>query len=467
MKFDCGFFPSTALGARIADCGLKGKPGPRPADCLCILALFLIIVAAHLFSVNAESLVFPPYKHSYGIRKATPKHLFMFFGPQTFFNDPQGLAAARLAVWDDPKKKGDDDELVVYGVNAGRGEIIYNTSMWTLGRYGKKGSGNGQFLEPRGIAADGKGHVFVADSGNNRVVRLFNQKSSLEWITSFNASKSGCALNGPSRVGIDEQVNVYVTDPANRRIVVFDSTGNVIRTIPAPGSGFSFENGPTAIAIADGSARWSHWDDEKAIFCVDQSGSRVWKIGFHGKLLKQEKMPQGHRASYGAIDYYHSYWITDPVNHCVVKFDHNLSLLDIFGSKGDGDNQFMEPRGITIYKRFGQTFIAEKHGAQYFWMGTSCKKVSLTVKKEGICELPITLTDHSNLTLFSVSGKDTITYFKRQRATCGRSVFTFILRENQRISPTGLSLKIEPTYSSFTYNAWYYPVKQSTVKGNK
>ena len=149
------------------------------------------MVAAHLFSANAESLVFPPYKHSFGIRKATPKHLFMFFGPRTFFSDPQGLATARLAVWDDPKKKGDDDEVVVYGVNAGRGEIIYNTSMWTLGLYGKKGSGNDQFYEPRGIAADGIGHVFVADSGNNRVVRLFNPKSSLEWILSFDAAKSG------------------------------------------------------------------------------------------------------------------------------------------------------------------------------------------------------------------------------------------------------------------------------------
>ena len=467
MKNDFGFWIVPFDYAQGRDCGLKKQKDLRYSNPIIILTVILIFVSAQLFTGSAESLVFPPYKHSYGIRKATPKHLFLFFGPRTFFNNPQGLATARLKTWDNPNKKGDDDEVVVYGVNAGRGEIIYNTSMWTLGLYGKKGSGTGEFMEPRGIAANGRGHVFVADSGNNRVVKLFNPKSSIKWVSSFDASETGLALIGPSRVGIDEQVNVYVTDPGNRRIVVFDSAGKVIRTIPSPGSGFAFESGPTAIAVADGSARWSYWDDEKAIFCADKYGSRVWKIGFNGKVMGQARMPQGFTASYGAIDYYHSYWVTDPEKHCVIKFDHNLLLLDTFGSQGNGDNQFIEPRGITIYKRFGQTFIAEKKGAQYFWMGTKCKSVSLTVKDSKVCELPVALTDYSNITLYSVSGKDTITYFKRQWVKCGRSVFRFALRDNQRIRATGLTLKLEPTYSSFSYNAWYYPVKQSAGKGSQ
>jgi hypothetical protein len=127
----------------------------------------------------------------------------------------------------------------------------------------------------------------------------------------------------------------------------------------------------------------------------------------------------------------------------------------------------MEPRGIAIYKRFGQTFIAEEKGAQYFWMGTGCKNVSLTIQEGGICDLPVTLTDHSNITLFSVSANDTITYFKRQRVTCGRSVFKFSVRSNQPMRAAGLTLKLEPTYSSFTYNTWYYPVKQSEKKGGQ
>jgi tripartite motif-containing protein 71 len=35
--------------------------------------------------------------------------------------------------------------------------------------WGTTGDGNGQFSEPEGIDADNSGHVYVADTGNNRV----------------------------------------------------------------------------------------------------------------------------------------------------------------------------------------------------------------------------------------------------------------------------------------------------------
>jgi DNA-binding beta-propeller fold protein YncE len=39
-------------------------------------------------------------------------------------------------------------------------------------RFGSSGRGEGQFLTPWGVAVDSKGRVFVADTGNRRVVRL-------------------------------------------------------------------------------------------------------------------------------------------------------------------------------------------------------------------------------------------------------------------------------------------------------
>ncbi|MBN2035120.1 MAG: NHL repeat-containing protein [Chitinispirillaceae bacterium] len=419
-----------------------------------------ILVLSVQASTLAQSLVFPPYGHSYGIRKATPKHLFMFFGPRTFFTNPQGLACARLATWDDPNKKGDDDEVVVYGVNAGRGEIIFNTSMWTLGKFGGIGSGKGQFHHPRGIAADGKGNVFVADSGNNRVVWLFNPKSKLLWRSCFYGPVSGNkGMKGPSRVAVDEKALVYVTDPGNIRIVVFDTAGTVLRTIGTPNSAIAFEQGPTAIAVADGRARWSYFNHERLIFCADKSGSRVWKIGCDGTFHAKADMPRGFRASYGATDYYHNYWVTVPNKHSVVKFDHNLQMLDIFGSRGTRDNQFIDPRGITIYKRFGQVFIAEEKGAQYFWIGTELKNVSLTTATYDRYSLFTKLTEYARMTLFSVSGSDTVTYFEKRWTPCGTSTMVFSTGGKGRLPHKGLMLKVESTYSSFTYYSWVHPVK--------
>jgi DNA-binding beta-propeller fold protein YncE len=400
-------------------------------------------------SVPARSLVFPPYLHSYGIRKATPKHLFVFFGPRTFFDNPQGLATAKMISRDNPSVESDDDEVVVYGVNTGRNEIIYNTSMWTLALFGSKGSGRGQFLNPEGIACDTRGNVYVADRGNNRIVHLFNPKKEVSWVRIFSGGK-GVTLNSPSRVALDEQGRIYVTDTGNRRIVVLDSAGRVSHVIPGNEDKFKFSQELSALAVADGSSRWSYFRMERLIFCADSLGRRIWKMSFDGKVIKTVILPDGYRAAYAAVDYYHNLWITDPAKSCIIKYDHNLELLDIFGSYGKADNQFLNPQGIAIWKRYGQVFVAEKTGAQYYWVGTYPEKISISQgKKPGSWVLSTRLPEYSFISLFRASGADTIFYMKKRFVPPG-------MRETGFSAGTGFSgqkiiVRAEPTYSSYTY----------------
>lgn len=419
-----------------------------------VLILFLF-----LFTVpDSETLVFPPYGHSYGIRKAKPAHLFMLVGSKTFFDDPQGLATTRLEAWEDTTTKKDDDEVVVYGVNSGRHQIIYNTSMWTLGIYGEKGNGVDQFYNPKGVTADSKGNVFVADSGNNRVVHLFNSGKSLKWEKSFNGESSKDeGVKGPSRISLDYSGNVYVNDPVNCRIVVFSKNGDVLNRFPS-NKEYSFVKGPTALAVADGRSRWSHFNNEKVLFCADLNGTRLWKIDLNGNVIKKISLPKNYQVSYAAVDYFHNIWLTDTYNHCVLKLDHNLQLLDIFGGYGTGDNQFVEPRGITIYPRFGQVFIAERKGAQYYWIGTDLKSVDLSETQPGKYNLTVNATEFSFVSLFSVSGSDTLFFLKKRMINPGACSVPVYETDTKKIGQKQLNLKIEPTYSSYTYNAWFFPV---------
>jgi hypothetical protein len=419
------------------------------------LILSAAVLALSLRFVDAAgSLVFPPYGHSYGIRKATPQHLFMFFGPRTFFDNPQGLAATRLDVWDDSTTEKDDDEVVVYGVNSGRDQIIYNTSMWSLGLYGKSGSGTNCFSHPLGVAADRHGRVVVADSGNNRVVQLFNPKSKLQWVRAYDGKNGEYAgLRGPSRVGLDEDGSVYVTDPGNRRIAVFDSGGKLLRLFP------QCTKSPTALAVADGSAFWSYFRHERVVFYAE-GGTKLVKAAFDGSIVAEAAMPQGYCASYGATDYYHHYWVTDTKRCCILKFDHNLSLLDIFGSCGTGDNQFDGPTGMTIYKRYGQVFVAERKGAQYYWVGSDLKNVSITTTgmTSGRYTLSVQATEYSYLQFFTAIGKDTTFYLQHTRIPPG-PVMVPVAAGVKNLPQQTLTVKLEPTYSSYTYYSWFFPVK--------
>ncbi|MBD3322194.1 MAG: hypothetical protein GF350_13935 [Chitinivibrionales bacterium] len=411
--------------------------------------------------VSGETLVFPPYGHSYGIRKATPKHLFMFFGPVTFFSDPQGLATAKMNSRNDPSTEKDDDEVVVYGVNSGRHQLIYNTSMWTLGIYGSKGSGKDQFLDPRGVTTNAEGHVFVADRGNDRIVHLFNPRKDVHWVKAIDGCRGGGhGLKKPEQVALGARGNVYVSDTGNRRLVVFDSSGAIIRTIPPAGTAM-FVNGPAALAVADGRQKWSYFNKDRFILCADKQGSRLWKITFGGEVLIKTAMPSNHKAQYAAVDYYHNLWVTDKENHCILKFDHNLELLDIFGSHGKDDNQFVQPRGIAIWKRYGQTFIAEKSGAQYYWIGTELKSAKMMHAQDNIYELFVDCTEYSYLTLFKPANEDTTFLLKKRRILPGGTTVKVTDRKNIVSQGTTLTLRVEATYSCYTYYHWDYPV---TVK---
>jgi len=42
----------------------------------------------------------------------------------------------------------------------------------TPGKWGSRGAGDGQFNDPRGIAVDGEGNVYVGDRNNNRIQKF-------------------------------------------------------------------------------------------------------------------------------------------------------------------------------------------------------------------------------------------------------------------------------------------------------
>ena len=164
-----------------------------------------------------------------------------------------------------------------------------------------------------------------------------------------------------------------------------------------------------AIAVNDPGDPDSYFRDE-FIAVVDLNNTRIRKLSTEGKFLAAvNSTDYGYQTVYLtslAIDAYSNIWVTDMFNHCIHKFDRNLNYITSFGRIGEDDNQFFEPRGIAIGKKFGQVFVADKKSAQYFHIGTDILGVDISMQ-DSLIRFDFLLTEYSKLTarIFDETGR--------------------------------------------------------------
>lgn len=98
------------------------------------------------------------------------------------------------------------------------------------------GSGQGRFNQPRGVAVDAAGNLWVADSSNHRVVRisasnlnaanpqadmLLGQRDYQGGAANQGGTTSASTLYAPAGLAFDAQGNLYVADFGNTRVLRF------------------------------------------------------------------------------------------------------------------------------------------------------------------------------------------------------------------------------------------------------
>ena len=122
------------------------------------------------------------------------------------------------------------------------------------------------FNAPRGVAIDGTGTLYVADSSNNMIRKITSAgvvTTLAGSTTSGHADGTGAAasFNAPNGVAVDGSGNVFVADFSNNTIRKIDSAG-VVTTLA----------GSTTYGHADGTAAAASFRNPGAV-AVDGSGS--------------------------------------------------------------------------------------------------------------------------------------------------------------------------------------------------
>ncbi|MEM7345734.1 MAG: 6-bladed beta-propeller, partial [Chloroflexota bacterium] len=182
-----------------------------------------------------------------------------------------------------------------------------------------EGTGNGQFIAPRGLAVDAVGNIYVADTGNRRVQKF---DSSGNYLLDWGIEGTG---NGqfiaPRGLAVDVVGNVYVVDTGNHRVQKFDSSGNYLLGWGSEGVGNDQFISPNDLTL----------DTSNNIYVVDTGNNRVQIFDEFGNLsliltgLETKDGPLNQPQGLGISPVGHLY-LADTGNHRIRFFTNTPSV---------------------------------------------------------------------------------------------------------------------------------------------
>jgi len=216
-----------------------------------------------------------------------------------------------------------------------------------------RGQTGGRVLRrPRGISLDHMQRVFVADTGNNRVVVL-DANGSVESEFGRFGSGDGQFLS-PTDVAAREGFFVYVVDAENERVQKFDRFRSFVEVVVARGGIDGAFGVPQGIEI----------DDQGRLYVTDVEQDKVWVLDSFSGSLEMEIGGFGATESRFvdptdvAIGPDRRILVTDTGNGRVQVFDRLGSFLFSLDGSGPGARPLRRPEGIA-YDRRGLVYVSD------------------------------------------------------------------------------------------------------------
>jgi YD repeat-containing protein len=281
------------------------------------------------------------------------------------------------------------------------------TGEW-IARFGKEGTGNGEFKSPAGIAISGE-TAYIVDRGNNRVqdFKLKTGVNTSEYLAQFGTSGTGGGqFKEPQSIVLDKEGHVWVTDAGNNRAQELSTAGVYTRQVTASTT-------PVPIKAPDGTAI----DSTGHVWVADTEKSRVDELSSTGEYLKrfgtegsgeeQFKKPQGI-----AIDSAGHVWIADTGNNRIEELSSSGFFIRAFGSEGTETGKFKKPAALAIDSS-GNVWVADTQNnrvQEFSSTGTYLREYTEGIEKpEGIAadasgDVWVSNTSHNKVVELSSTG---------------------------------------------------------------
>ena len=207
--------------------------------------------------------------------------------------------------------------------------------------FGSRGSANGQFSRPTGVAVDDDDNIYIVEYGHR--IQKFNSDG--KFIASVGTcGSSPLQFNSPVGIGFNKKNGkLYVCDQSNHRVQVLETNLTYHSSFGNEGSGNGQFEHPLGVAFdSSGNVHIADYSNHR-IQVFTPEGKFIRKFGSQGSGPGQLHYP--YDVAVGSSD---MIYVADHDNHRICVFSPEGQFLKSFGSEGQAQGKFNHPQTVCV-----------------------------------------------------------------------------------------------------------------------